>query len=489
MKIRTRIFLVFVLVVAGGFYFLVQWLGNDLRPRYLESLEEPLVDMAHVLAELLTPEFTAERPDTARLREIFERIYQRRFSAQIYALEKQRVDMRVYVTDAWGIVLFDSDARHDEGQDYSRWNDVLLTLQGQYGARSSGEDPLNPESTVLYIAAPIYRGNDIVGVVSVGKPARNADQFIAFAKQKLAVGGLVAALGVLGLGLVLYTWVSLPLQKLTRYAQAIKAGQRAALPSLGRNEIGLMGTAMEDMRVALEGKDYVERYVQSLTHELKSPLAAIRGAAELLEEEMPAVQRQRFLTNIRTETQRLQDLVDRVLELASLEKRQRLEKLEPVDWQALLSEVVASLGPSITLKRIHMICDSPASPAEMRGERFLLRQAVTNLLRNAVEFSPDGGRVEMMAYVENGWLITRIADDGPGIPDYAQSRVFERFYSLQRPDGGNKGTGLGLSFVKEVAELHGGGITLSNREGGGAVAILRLPLTGQNAVKPPSGPR
>jgi two-component system sensor histidine kinase CreC len=482
-KIRTRIFLVFVVVVAGGFYFLVQWLGDDLRPRYLESLEEPLVDVAHVLAELLAPEFAVAQPDTARLREVFERVYERRFSAQIYALEKQHVDMRVYVTDARGIVLFDSDPRRDEGRDYSRWNDVLLTLRGRYGARSSGEDPLNPESTVLYIAAPIYRAGDIVGVVSVGKPARNADQFIAFAKRKLTVGGLVAALGVLGLGLVLYAWVSLPLQQLTRYAQAIKAGERAALPALGRNEIGLMGAAMEDMRIALEGKDYVERYVQSLTHELKSPLAAIRGAAELLQEDMPVPQRQRFLSNIRTEVQRLQDLVDRVLELAGLEKRQRLDKVEPIDWSALLAESIASLGPLAALKQVRIVCDAVEAPAGLPGERFLLHQALTNLLRNALEFSPTGGQVGVAAHVRDACLITTIVDEGPGIPDYALGKVFERFYSLRRPDSGNKGTGLGLSFVKEVAELHGGGIALANRESGGAVATLRLPLGGLVSAK------
>ncbi|MEE4377803.1 MAG: two-component system sensor histidine kinase CreC, partial [Candidatus Competibacteraceae bacterium] len=88
MKIRTRIFLVFVLVVVGGFYFLVRWIGGDLRPRYLESLEEPLVDTAYVLAELLADQFSTQQPDVEQLRQAFQRIYERRFSAQIYGLEK-----------------------------------------------------------------------------------------------------------------------------------------------------------------------------------------------------------------------------------------------------------------------------------------------------------------------------------------------------------------------------------------------------------------
>ncbi|NJN46077.1 MAG: two-component system sensor histidine kinase CreC [Candidatus Competibacteraceae bacterium] len=477
MKIRTRIFLVFVLVVVGGFYFLVRWIGGDLRPRYLESLEEPLVDTAYVLAELLADPFTTQKPDLESLRQAFQRIYERRFSAQIYGLEKSHVDMRVYVTDQQGIVLFDSDERGDEGKDYSNWNDVYLSLQGRYGARSSQEDPLNPESSVLYIAAPIYRDGEIVGVVSVGKPARNADQFIALAKQKLAVGGLVAAASVLGLGLVLYAWVSLPLERLTRYAQAVKAGERVALPRFGRNEIGMMGDAIEEMREALDGKDYVERYVQTLTHELKSPLAAIRGAAELLQEDMEVDQRQRFLSNIRTETQRLQNLVDRLLELAALEKRQGLENVTAIEWRALLNDVINSLAPLATLKNVAIQVSRTVSPSGLTGERFLLRQALTNLLRNALEFSPDGGQVIIVSKVREAELVTMFLDQGPGIPEYALSRVFERFYSLKSPHGSSKGTGLGLSFAKEVAELHGGTITLTNREQGGAVAVLRLPLS------------
>jgi len=475
-KIRTRIFLVFVLVVVGGFFFLVRWIGGDLRPRYLESLEEPLVDTAYVLAELLADQLSTQPPDIDQLRQAFQRVYQRRFSAQIYGLEKSHVDMRVYVTDHQGIVLFDSDSRVDEGKDYSSWNDVYLSLRGEYGARSSQEDPLNPESSVLYIAAPIYRDDAIVGVVSVGKPARNADQFIALAKQKLAVGGLVAAASVLGLGLVLYAWVSLPLEKLTRYALAVKAGERVALPRFGRNEIGMMGAAMEEMREALDGKEYVERYVQTLTHELKSPLAAIRGAAELLQEDMDVAQRQRFLSNIRTESQRVQNLVDRLLELAALEKRQGLENVTAIEWRSLLDNVINSLAPVATLKNIDIRVNHAVSPSGLTGERFLLRQALTNLLCNALEFSPDGGYVTLSAEVREGELLTSLTDQGPGIPNYALARVFERFYSLKSPYGESKGTGLGLSFAKEVAELHGGTITLSNRAHGGAQAVLRLPL-------------
>ena len=114
-------------------------------------------------------------------------------------------------------------------------------------------------------------------------------------------------------------------------------------------------------------------------------------------------------------------------------------------------------------------------PAVVRGDPFLLRQALVNMIDNAADFAPEGGTVEVkIAHQESRWLVT-VADRGPGVPDYALPRAFERFYSLPRPAGGSRSSGLGLSFVAQVAVLHAGVATLANRDGGGAVATLLLP--------------
>ncbi|MCB1714305.1 MAG: two-component system sensor histidine kinase CreC [Candidatus Competibacteraceae bacterium] len=474
MKIRTRLFLVFVLLVVLGFTALVRWIADDLRPRYLESLEEGLVDTANILAEVVATDMAAGRFDPQTLQQTFTGIYQRRFHARIYALDKFDVEVRVYLTDAQGVVIFDSTGR-DVGADYSRWNDVARTLQGEYGARSTQEDPSQPSVSVLYIAAPIYVGGELQGVLSVGKPAYNAERFLAVVKQNLISAALVAGLGVLVLGLGLYVWISWPLERLSHYARAVQAGERVKLPHLGRNEIGAAGAAIEAMRQALAGKDYAQRYVQTLTHELKSPLAAIRGAAELLNEDMPLQQRQRFMANIRHETQRIQELVDRMLELAAVEKRQTLEQVEQIDLAELAQDAIRSLETQLQRHDITAY-NSIATGLTVRGERFLLRQALLNLLQNAVAFSPAGTTVTLSAAREHSHLCLRVDDQGSGVPAYALAKVFERFYSLPRPDGSGKSTGLGLSFVREVAELHNGSVQLINKPKGGTTAELRLPV-------------
>lgn len=474
MKIRTRIILSFALIVGVGFYFLVNHILKELRPRYLESVEEALVDQANILAALLETGSGSEPIPLHQLRAALQKAGTRRFQAQIYKLAKTRVEERVYVVDEKGTVLFDSDGGKEEGRDYSQWRDVYLTLRGEYGARTSRMEPSNPTTSVLHVAAPIRRDSQIIGAVVVSKPTANINFFIESARPQILIAGGIAAVAVILLGSLLSLWVTRPIQKLTGYAKAVRDGKPAALPNLGTSEMQVMGQALEEMREALEGKKYVEQYVQSLTHELKSPLAAIRGAAELMNEDMPVEDRQRFLHNIRKESERMSQIVDRMLKLASLEARRGLGPVESVDFGTLAAETAARLRPTWEKKNLKVeVRAAEACPAE--GERFLLEEAAGNLLQNAIDFSPPGGAILLRAETSPEGPRLTVEDQGPGIPDYAGERIFEKFFSLPRPGSPEKGTGLGLSFVREIATLHGGTVSVANRPEGGAAAVFTLP--------------
>jgi len=229
------------------------------------------------------------------------------------------------------------------------------------------------------------------------------------------------------------------------------------------------------MRDALEGKQYVENYVQTLTHEIKSPLSAIQGAAELLREDMDAEQRQQFLSNIHSETDRIKGVVERLLLLSSLENTKVLQDKEAVEIYGLVREAVDSVRPVCEARKLSLSFEGEGE-AYTEGERFLLGHALSNMFQNAIQFSPEGGEIRVQVSPGAGSVEIEVTDEGPGIPEYAKERVFERFYSLKRPDSGKKSSGLGLSLVNEVATLHGGSITLTNRPEGGAVAALKLPL-------------
>jgi two-component system sensor histidine kinase CreC len=277
------------------------------------------------------------------------------------------------------------------------------------------------------------------------------------------------------LSFIVSIWITRPIKRLTQYANDVREGNRAELPKLGRSELREMGLAFEKMREALEGKKYVEEYVQTLNHEIKSPLSAIRGAAELLEEGMAPEKRARFLANIRNEANRIQDIVDRMLVLSELENQRTLQKAETMSLGALIRRVLESKEPVISKKKLTIGVEA-GDDIFVRGDPFLLHQALSNLIQNAVDFSPLKGRIELTARVEKGTVNVIIEDRGPGIPDYAREKVFDKFFSLQRPDTGKKSTGLGLNLVREVAVLHRGEIRLANLPEIGLRATLSLPV-------------
>ena len=179
--------------------------------------------------------------------------------------------------------------------------------------------------------------------------------------------------------------------------------------------------------------------------------------------------------NIVRETQRIQELVDRMMELTALESRRSLDHAAPVALRALANEVAASALPTAQARGLTVEVLPGGDDPVVVGDAFLLQRALANLVDNALDFSPRGGRVsiEVIGHARSCDLVVR--DGGPGIPEFAEGKVFEKFYSLARPATAKKSTGLGLSFVKEIVDLHRGRATLKNLPGGGAVATLSLP--------------
>jgi two-component system sensor histidine kinase CreC len=470
---RNRILIGLFLVFAASVAALVYGIVRDLEPRYREAAEDPLVDTARILAAVVAGDLDDGRIDPAHLRSAFEEVYRQQFHARIYALEKTHVDMRVYITDRDGIVVYDSMGR-DEGLNYSRWRDVRLTLQGEYGARTTRNDREDPNSSVMFVGAPIRWNGEIVGALVVGKPTRNLNTFAQAARNKVILAGVTSVAALVVLGLLAAIWLTRPFGLASDYIRLARNARNMPFPRLRRSAVGVLGAAYDEMRDALSGRNYVEEYVQALTHELKSPLSAIRGAAELMTEDMAPEARARFLGNIRNESDRIQDIVERMLELAALEKQRGLRDIQSIGGESLLAEVKDALDAAAARRGVTM--EAVCTPeVRLSGDRFLLHRALVNLGQNAIDFSPEGGVVRMEGRTRGRDAEISIRDQGPGVPEYARSKVWERFYSLPRADG-RKGTGLGLSFVKEIAELHRGEVILEHDSGGGTLATLRVPL-------------
>jgi two-component system sensor histidine kinase CreC len=430
-----------------------------------------MVDTAEVIAGVIANEIETTGTFSGSWKRGFQAANQRRLHAQIYSLLKTRISMDLYVTDANGIVQFDSGHPENVGRNFKAFRDVAMTLQGHYGARATLQES-DPKGLILYVAAPILVKGNIWGVVTVYKPQRDVEEFLADTERTLTLVGLSVVIVCTLIGAALSRWVTAPLAQLTRHAIAISEGDRPPPLRLPGRHLRVLGESLEQMRDALEGRKYVQSYVQSLSHEMKAPVAAIIGASELLQEEMPDEQRTRFLTNIRSESARLQRLIDELVALSVIENRKKLDAPQRIDLTRIVERVVKQIRDRASSVKISF---APGSQAIVMGDEFLLENAVTNLLQNAIEFSPSSGTVTVSVERDGKRALVRILDEGPGIPDYALAKIFDRFYSLARPSTGRRSSGLGLCFAREVAHLHHGSVTVGNRAGHrGAEALLIL---------------
>ncbi|HEX8955983.1 MAG TPA: two-component system sensor histidine kinase CreC [Burkholderiaceae bacterium] len=471
MKIGLRILLGYFAVVGLAGWFLLNVFMEEVKPGVRDTLEDTLVDSANLLARIAAPDLKAGTLNRSALAHSLADSPPAALPALISGVRKKSLDMRITVTDDKGIVVFDSSGQ-DVGRDYSQWNDVYRTLHGQYGARSTRTDPDDPATSVMHVAAPIVADGRLIGVLSVAKPVITVEPFVKRSQRKILQRGGALMLASLLIGIGFSWWFSRELGKLQDYAAGVEAGRKTALPALGNNEIGTLGRALEAMRNRLEGKEYVEELMHTLAHELKSPIAAIRASAELLDEDLPQAERARFLGNILEQNRRQQQLIEKLLALVTVEKQQTIAP-GSVALGRLAAQVADDFGAKLAGKRIKL--DTRLDECDIPGDPLLLRQALGNLLDNAIDFSPPDSTIKIDGRTAGHRLELSVSDQGAGIPGYAEARLFERFYSLPRPDGA-KSTGLGLPFVREVAALHRGSITLANLPTGGARATLELPL-------------
>src|ERR671937_2648009 len=218
-------------------------------------------------------------------------------------------------------------------------------------------------------------------------------------------------------------------------------------------------------------------FVSLVSHELRSPMAAVIGAARTLQgrwRELTADQRQSFLALIGDETSRLANLIGDVLDTSRIEAGTFSFTFSDVDLGELVRDVVAAA--EFAQNEVELTTDVSRSLPRVRGDRERLRQVIQNLVDNAVKYSSAGGRVRVSAMADDGAVLIDVADEGPGIPPEDRQLIFEKF---GRSGGGaaKPGTGLGLFIARSIAEAHGGSLEVESARARGSVFRLELPAS------------
>ena len=476
-----RAFAIYFAILGCLIWFTLENAIERLNDGMRQSAESVLVDSSHILAALIESQLQddSQQPPIEQISAVFENVNQRTISAQIYQINKRHIDSDVYVTDKDGIVLYDSSGEH-QGKDFSAWRDVNRTLKGEYGARSSFIDQKHTEPDdpkAMIIAAPIKHQGNLIGVVSIVSPISSLERHLSAETTQLQRYGFALFILALILGYLLSLWFTHSLNRISNYATNMAEGKKVDAPKLADSRLADLTEAISYLRSQLDGKEYVENYIHSLTHELKTPITSIGGAIELIDDSMSPKDRAMFLNNISTSNQRMSRLVDRMLSLAKLEGLTELVSTTEFDIVPTINRLSQERSPMLSASHIELELPTQRH-FECFGDKVLISQAVANLLDNAIGFCKPSGTVKINLAKQDGYYHIEVFNQGEPIPDFALSKLYERFFSLPRPNQdqqNTKSTGLGLSFVKEIMKLHGGNVEISNRDDG-VLAVLSWPI-------------
>lgn len=451
-----RIWFAFGLVIVLASGLAIYQLQKTIKPSAQRVVEDTLVDVSRLLAVSLRESLVSG--------EIYQPIFQQQLANafantslnngfSIWYDQKQYSQFHVYITNNRGIVIYDSQNRA-VGKDFSRWNDVYLTLNGKYGARSSKLNPNIPDSSVMYVASPIIQEGKIIGVVSVGKPVMTLVPYIHLSRNEIAKTMFyIALLGLFFTGIMAF-WLRHSIQTINRYTKNLATDTPPHF-YLGK-ELNELTFAINQMKHDIENKAYVTDYVHTLTHELKSPLTAIRASGELLGELLPDNDREQFSQTILQQSDKLQSLIERLLMIAKIEQPTFKLSLKKHDICHVVNDCIHYQQAYIHQKNITTIVNMPKSIV-MNVDSFWLQQALQNVIDNAIKF----GNQYLIILLEKNirGMQLDIINDSPELPNYVAERAFERYFSLTQQNTQNhKGTGLGLTLAKQVIERHHGNI-------------------------------
>ena len=328
----------------------------------------------------------------------------------------------------------------------------------------------------LYAAQPTGEGRALLLVTPRPSPVAILGQELLL--PLLLQAGAVALAASLLLAWLISRWVSAPIQRTARAARSVAAGdygQRLA-PS-GPEEAHSLATSFNEMVQQVQGSQQAMRdFVANVSHELRTPLTSIQGYAQAITDGT-AKDTQHAATVIHEEADRLARLVEELLDLARLDAGQTPLAHGPVDLNGIVTSIVEKLNIRAQAKGVTIVNKTDRLPTII-GDGDRLAQVFTNLLDNALKHTPDGGEVRLKSQQDPGWTTVHIDDTGGGIPADELSRIFERFYQLDkaRSGSGPRGAGLGLAISKEIVEAHGGTLSAQSVVGRGSRFTVRLPV-------------
>jgi signal transduction histidine kinase len=327
----------------------------------------------------------------------------------------------------------------------------------------------------VYFASPITYEGSTIGILEIISPMSLIEKLITGVSKIVLIGA--GAFTIIMTLLIVYIAgkMTKPINKLARAATKFAGRDFTPVEIKGSDEISQLSESFNNMGVQLQ--DYIQRqkqFVSNVSHELKTPLTAIKGYSEYLKDEVGDRQDlQKAIYHLNNEATRLGKLVDEVLTLSRMDNSSESFNFQEIDLSELVKDSVEKM--QLRAEKYHIKTRSEIQEnIYIKGDKEKLLQVFINLLDNAIKFSPPQSIVEVTLKKEDNKALLRIRDYGIGIPKEAASKIFERFYRAENAEG-IVGTGLGLSIAKHIIDGHKGDIELNPLIEGGTEAIIKLP--------------
>jgi signal transduction histidine kinase len=361
----------------------------------------------------------------------------------------------------------DTSRIYELGRDFSTRPEIRDALAG--GVVSGIRDSETLGTRLLYVAVPVASGGVVDGAVRITYPTSELDErVLRYRLTLLAIAGIVLV-GATGIGVLLARSITGPLRGVETTAAEFGRGNLAArAPAGGPPEVRELAHAFNDTAAKLESLLHSqEQFVADASHELRSPLTALRLRLENLERDVSPAGRADVEAAVE-EAERLNRMVEDLLALARADATEA--PAEPVDLSELVQSRAEAWEAYAAERDVRVVAESPGHPVARAG-RGRLEQVVDNLLANALEVSPRGRAVRLVAEAGREAVLLRVVDEGPGLTAVQRARAFDRFWRGRR-DG--SGSGLGLAIVKRLVEADDGDVELREAEGGGIDAVVTL---------------
>jgi two-component system, OmpR family, sensor kinase len=462
-SIRFRLTATFLVIILAVMVLISLFLYNTLERYYMNNFLSSLERSGFLAAEFVVGHLRGQI-DSVRLSNLAENM-------------SRQSQARVIFTDQQGVVVGDS-IRVGGLLNQNLEHEIVEKALGGEVSNSIGYSE-RIEQEVIQMAVPVYEADEtVLGVVFLSASLEEINRIMSDIGRFLLLATLLAMLVVGGGSVVLARRFTGPLEELTVAAKKMAEGKLDQhIEVSSSDEIGRLAVQFNDMVTRLNYyTSNLKKFAADVAHEVRTPLTTMGLLTKALKEhEMEPEQRDDFINDLDNELERLTALVNDLLELSKLEKD--IIEHEEVPLNLLLENIIGENRFRFAQAGVNLLDEIPGEDLVVKAAPLQLRQVFSNLLDNALNYTPPGGKVIVALYQDGPEAVMRVEDTGCGIPEEDLKFIFERFFRVERARSrAGGGTGLGLAIVSEIIAKHGGKVWVESEEGKGSSFYVSLPL-------------